>query len=105
MKSYKIAVLKGDGIGPEIVDEAIKVLDAVAGKEGFNLEYNEYLLGGSAIDVFDNPCPDETIALPPSKYSLYSKLNPSFPATASRTLIASSTISGPIPSPFNTAIL
>jgi len=61
MKNYKIAVLKGDGIGPEIVDEAIKVLDAVASKEGFNLEYNEYLIGGSAIDVFDNPCPDETI--------------------------------------------
>ncbi len=61
MNNYKIAVLKGDGIGPEIVDEAIKVLDAVASKEGFNLEYNEYLIGGSAIDVFDNPCPDETI--------------------------------------------
>jgi len=61
MKSYKIAVLKGDGIGPEIVDEAIKVLDAVANKEGFNLEYNEYLIGGSAIDAVDNPCPDETI--------------------------------------------
>jgi 3-isopropylmalate dehydrogenase len=61
MKNYKIAVLKGDGIGPEIVDEAIKVLDAVASKEGFNLEYNEYLIGGSAVDVFDNPCPDETI--------------------------------------------
>jgi len=61
MKNYKIAVLKGDGIGPEIVDEAIKVLDAVASKENFSLEYNEYLLGGSAIDVFDNPCPDETI--------------------------------------------
>ncbi len=61
MKNYKIAVLKGDGIGPEIVDEAIKVLDAVASKDGFNLEYNEYLLGGAAIDVFDNPCPDETI--------------------------------------------
>ncbi len=61
MKNYKIAVLKGDGIGPEIVDEAIKVLDAVASKEGFNLEYNEYLIGGSAIDVFDNPCPEETI--------------------------------------------
>jgi len=61
MKNYKIAVIKGDGIGPEIVNEAIKVLDAVASKEGFNLEYNEYLLGGSAIDVFDNPCPDETI--------------------------------------------
>ena len=61
MNNYKIAVLKGDGIGPEIVDEAIKVLDAVSTKEGFNLEYNEYLIGGSAIDVFDNPCPDETI--------------------------------------------
>ena len=61
MKNYKIAVLKGDGIGPEIVDEAIKVLDSVASKEGFNLEYNEYLIGGNAIDVFDNPCPDETI--------------------------------------------
>jgi len=61
MKTYKIAVLKGDGIGPEIVNEAIKVLDAVASKEGFNLEYNEYLIGGSAVDVFDNPCPDETI--------------------------------------------
>ncbi len=61
MNNYKIAVLKGDGIGPEIVDEAIKVLDAVASKEGFNIDYNEYLIGGSAIDVFDNPCPDETI--------------------------------------------
>ena len=61
MNNYKIAVIKGDGIGPEIVDEAIKVLDAVSGKEGFNLEYNEFLLGGSAVDVFDNPCPDETI--------------------------------------------
>ncbi|NPA12114.1 MAG: 3-isopropylmalate dehydrogenase [Epsilonproteobacteria bacterium] len=61
MKTYKIAVLKGDGIGPEIVDEAIKVLDAVASKFGFSFEYNEYLIGGSAVDVFDNPCPDETI--------------------------------------------
>ena len=61
MKTYKIAVLKGDGIGPEIVNEAIKVLDAVAGKEGFNLEYNEYLIGGSAVDVFDDPCPEDTI--------------------------------------------
>jgi 3-isopropylmalate dehydrogenase len=61
MKNYKIAVIKGDGIGPEIVDEAIKVLDAVAQKEGFNLEYNEYLLGGAAIDVFEDPCPEETV--------------------------------------------
>jgi len=61
MNNYKIAILKGDGIGPEIVNEAIKVLDSVASKEGFNLEYNEFLIGGSAVDVFDNPCPDETI--------------------------------------------
>jgi 3-isopropylmalate dehydrogenase len=59
--AYKIAVIKGDGIGPEIIDEAIKVLDAVSAKEGFDLDYKEYLLGGSAVDVFDNPCPDETI--------------------------------------------
>ena len=61
MSSYKIAVLKGDGIGPEIVDEAIKVLDSVSNKEGFSLEYNEFLLGGSAYDVYGEPCPDETI--------------------------------------------
>ncbi len=61
MKTYKIALIKGDGIGPEIVDEAVKVLDAVAEKEGFSLEYSEYLLGGSAYDVFEDPCPDETI--------------------------------------------
>ena len=61
MKTYKIAIIKGDGIGNEIVEEAIKVLDAVSSSENFELEYNEYLLGGSAIDVFDNPCPDETI--------------------------------------------
>jgi len=61
MKTYKIAILKGDGIGPEIVNEAIKVLDAVCAKSEFSLEYNEYLIGGSAVDVFDNPCPDETV--------------------------------------------
>ena len=38
MKNYKIAVLKGDGIGPEIVDEAIKVLDLTAEKCGFTVE-------------------------------------------------------------------
>ena len=40
-KSYKIGVIKGDGIGPEIIDEAIKVLDAVSVKEGFTLKYEE----------------------------------------------------------------
>lgn len=61
MKQYKIAIIKGDGIGPEIVDEAIKVLDAVSAKEDFDLNYNDYLMGGAAIDVLDTPLPEETV--------------------------------------------
>jgi 3-isopropylmalate dehydrogenase len=59
--SYKIGVIKGDGIGPEIIDEAIKVLDAVSVTQGFNLKYEEMLLGGAAIDETGVPLPDETI--------------------------------------------
>jgi len=58
---YKIALIKGDGIGPEIVDEAVKVLDAVASVEDIEFDYNDYLMGGCAVDVFDNPLPQETI--------------------------------------------
>lgn len=61
MKTYKIALIKGDGIGPEIIDEAVKVLDAVACKEGFSLDYSEYLMGGAALDVKGVPLPDETV--------------------------------------------
>ncbi|RUM69599.1 MAG: 3-isopropylmalate dehydrogenase, partial [Sulfurovum sp.] len=60
-RSYKIGVIKGDGIGPEIVDEAIKVLDAVSVAQGFNLKYEELLLGGAAIDQTGVPLPEETI--------------------------------------------
>ena len=60
-KSYKIGVIKGDGIGPEIIDEAIKVLDAISVTQGFNLKYEEMLLGGAAIDETGVPLPDETI--------------------------------------------
>ncbi len=60
-RNYKIGVIKGDGIGPEIIDEAIKVLDALSAAEGFNIEYNEMLMGGSAIDAIGIPLPDETI--------------------------------------------
>ena len=60
-KSYKIGVIKGDGIGPEIIDEAIKVLDAVSVAQGFNLKYEEMLLGGAAIDETGVPLPEETI--------------------------------------------
>ncbi len=60
-KIYKIAVIKGDGIGPEIIDEAIKVLDAVSVQQGFRLKYDELLLGGAAIDETGVPLPDATV--------------------------------------------
>jgi len=60
-KSYKLGIIKGDGIGPEIINEAINVLDATASKFGFNLEYEEFLLGGAAIDETGVPLPQETI--------------------------------------------
>lgn len=60
-KVYKIAVIKGDGIGPEIVDEAIKVLDALASVCDFDFRYNELLMGGIAYDITGDPLPQETI--------------------------------------------
>ena len=60
--SYNIAVIPGDGIGPEIVREAQKVLDAVGKKYGFELNYTEVLMGGASIDVHGVPLTDEAIA-------------------------------------------
>jgi len=62
MKSYKIALIKGDGIGPEIIDEAVKVLDAVASYSGFSFHYEELLMGGCAYDITGDPLPQETIS-------------------------------------------
>jgi len=61
VKNYNISIIKGDGIGPEIVDEAIKVLNTVAKKYDFTLNYKEYLMGGIAIDEKGIPLPEETI--------------------------------------------
>jgi 3-isopropylmalate dehydrogenase len=58
----KIAVLPGDGIGPEIVDEAIKVLNALK-KDGLDIELEYGLIGGAAYDETGTPFPDETLAL------------------------------------------
>ena len=63
MKNYKIAVLKGDGIGPEIVEETVKVLKKAADKFGFSLEFTEALLGGAAIDETGVPLPEETVTI------------------------------------------
>lgn len=61
MKHYKIVLLKGDGIGPEIVTQAVKVLNRTAEKFGFDITYDEALLGGCAIDATGVPLPQETI--------------------------------------------
>ena len=58
----RIAVIPGDGIGPEIVKEAKKVLDAVCRKYGHTFTYENLLLGGASIDVHGVPLTDETIA-------------------------------------------
>ena len=57
----KIAVISGDGIGPEIVREAKKVLDVVADKYGHTFNYTEVLMGGASIDVHGIPLTDEAI--------------------------------------------
>ncbi|MCI9273385.1 MAG: 3-isopropylmalate dehydrogenase [Clostridiales bacterium] len=61
MKEYKITLLKGDGIGPEIVDEAVKALNKVAAKHRFQVRYDEAYLGGIAIDKTGVPLPEETV--------------------------------------------
>lgn len=58
-----IAVLKGDGIGPEIVDAALKVLDRVAEKYSHNFRYQFADVGGCAIDKFGEPLPKESLAI------------------------------------------
>jgi len=57
----KLALVKGDGIGPEIVDEATKVLDAIGEKYGHSFKYTEVLAGGCAIDATGHPLPEETL--------------------------------------------
>lgn len=58
---YNITVLKGDGIGPEITEQAISVLQAAAKKHGFAVQTEEALIGGAAIDATGTPLPQETI--------------------------------------------
>ncbi len=61
--SYKIAVLKGDGIGPEVTDQALKVLLSAASKYGILFDFTEGLIGGIAYEKTLNPLPQETIDL------------------------------------------
>ncbi len=59
----KIALLPGDGIGPEVVAQGVRVLEAVAERWGHSFETTSALIGGAAIDATGNPLPDETVAL------------------------------------------
>ncbi|GBF94885.1 3-isopropylmalate dehydrogenase [Raphidocelis subcapitata] len=60
-KAHKVAVLPGDGIGPEIMKAALKVLTAAGKKEGQTFEFTEALIGGAAIDATGSPLPKETL--------------------------------------------
>lgn len=59
--NYNIALIKGDGIGPEIVDSAVQVLDKIEEKFGHKFSYQDVLAGGCAIDKTGEPLPQEAI--------------------------------------------
>jgi len=61
--NYKIALLAGDGIGPEIVDQGIKVLKAIGKKFNHSFEFKEALVGACAIDAVGDPFPEDTFQL------------------------------------------
>jgi len=61
MRNYNVTVIPGDGIGPEIVREAVKVLDAAGKKYGYELNYTEILMGGCSIDACGVPLTDEAV--------------------------------------------
>ncbi len=63
MSNYKITLIPGDGIGPEIVAHAVKVLDAAGDKYGYKLDYTSILMGGCSIDKYGVPLTDEAVAI------------------------------------------
>ncbi len=60
-RSHTIAVLAGDGIGPEVMEQALLVLDTTAEKFGFSINQSAHLVGGAAIDATGSPLPPETV--------------------------------------------
>jgi len=61
MKKYNIAVIPGDGIGPEVMRETLRVLERAVQGADIELDFNEYLAGGCAIDAAGTPLPDVTL--------------------------------------------
>jgi len=60
--TYHLAVLPGDGIGPEVMYQALRVLDALSQHLPISFAYQTYPIGGAAIDAYQNPLPEETLA-------------------------------------------
>lgn len=71
MEHYKIALLEGDGIGPEVIAEGVKALNAVGKKFGIEFEYEKALIGGCAYDKTGTPLPDETVSLAKSADAVF----------------------------------
>ena len=63
MATYRIAVLPGDGVGQEVIPEAVRVLQAVGKGAGVHFEFENALCGGAAIDATGHPLPPETLKL------------------------------------------
>jgi len=61
-RNHSITILAGDGIGPEVMKEALRVLDAVEANYGFHVSRSEQLVGGAAIDATGHPLPAQTVA-------------------------------------------
>ena len=61
MKSYDIAVIEGDGIGPEITQAAMRVMNRIGEICGYDFSFIHVLAGGCAIDAFGEPLPRETV--------------------------------------------
>jgi len=60
--NFNITLLPGDGIGPEVVGEAVRVIETIAGKHGHSFKFTERLMGGCSIDKFGSSLTDETLA-------------------------------------------
>lgn len=61
MQKYRITVLKGDGIGPEVAEQAVEALKAIGGKLDLRFQFDYELMGGCAIDACGRPLPDDTL--------------------------------------------
>ena len=59
--NIKIALLPGDGIGPEITETAVKLIKLIAGRYNLNIDYSEQLVGGASIDEFGEPLTEQVL--------------------------------------------